>query len=63
MFYSDDVGGEYQPGVRKEGAVIFGLERYVPAEVEAIRYLVSPPTDSGLNRLAPEDYAFDLPMQ
>lgn len=27
LWFSDDVGGEVFPGVKKEGAVIFGIER------------------------------------
>lgn len=40
LFLSDDVGGEYFPGVLKEGRVYFFLEPVPTGEIESVTYVV-----------------------
>lgn len=61
LLLSDRVGGEYMPGVIKDGLVYFALERSLPEQITEVRYLVTPPfrTDDW-GRLSENDYDFRL---
>lgn len=61
LFSSDRVGGEFFPGVIKEGAIPFFLKRTTAAEVKTVTYAVDGPFGESFSRLGP-DYQFKFTM-
>lgn len=60
MWASDDVGGEYLPGIMKEGEVAFFLTRYPATEIRQLRYYVDAAHGEDYSDLSDEDYVFVL---
>jgi len=60
---SDDVGGPFEPGAIKEGAVVFMIKRTAAADVKAIGFQVSPPFDEDYNNLVDQNYYFFLTLE
>lgn len=63
IFFSDDVGGEFFPGVRREGSVLFALASVGLDGLSGQRliYEVSAPSGEGsFMPLTEEDYLFEL---
>jgi hypothetical protein len=60
FFLSDDLGGEYFPGVLKEGKVVFFLERTSYADVRNVLYAVDSPFGDTFDFDAPD---FELSIE
>ena len=63
LMLSDDVGGPFEPGVVKEGAVLFMIKRTAAADVKAIGYQILAPFDEDFNSLSDENYEFFLTLE
>jgi hypothetical protein len=62
LFLSDDIGGEYFPGVVKEGRVLFFLKRLAYTDVASVLYVVGYPFGETFN-FAAQDYEFTISVQ
>jgi len=61
--FSDNVGGDLQPNVLKDGYVVFGLKRYAAPDVKRLRLLVTAPLDEANKPLAGASFALTMNVE
>lgn len=63
LWLSDDVGGDMNPGILKDGAVVFMLERSVPEDISTVRYQVDAAFDEDYDDISDAGYDFTLDLK
>jgi hypothetical protein len=64
IWLSEDVGGDFFDGVKKEGGVVFGLKQADVLALDSVRYVVSAPVETDtFTSLTDEGYVFVISLR